>query len=350
MNTPPLYEPVATFEGYDGETGAPIFKVTPELQPGDKLCVCAPAQAAAPTDLSKQLRDITKDAGTGVYLSVRPQMLNAAAEEIERYYGGMMAWKKTAEKKDRDWNEARMALENDCLAGRPAHPAMPAPQQAAPSASVDKKELLRLMCNWHQADPGVESEEAFEAVAEFVAPTMPALLDHAHAEPKAEWVSVRDELPAKYCLAVYETSRGQQRIIRAMHVKQYQIEANGDECDSETNEADDMEYIKAGWYECIDNWGEYSSVKVCEGEVTHWMPLPSLPGAPAGEVSQGAAPTAADVRDSLREFVLPGYSASSGEGGGVRPDPEGEYVLRTEAIEAAASVFAAQPNIQEAGK
>ena len=56
------------------------------------------------------------------------------------------------------------------------------------------------------------------------------------------------------------------------------------------------------------------------------------------------------VIEAMREYVLPGYSASSGEGGGVRPDPEGEYVLRSEAIEAAKSVFAAQPTMKGAGE
>lgn len=105
------------------------------------------------------------------------------------------------------------------------------------------------------------------------------------------WIGVEQSLPTKYCLAVYRTPRGMQRIIRAMYVRQYEIEANGDECDSETNDADDLEYIKAGWYECIDNWGEYSSCAVTEGIVTHWMPLPAAPGAVpvAQEVTQQAA-------------------------------------------------------------
>jgi hypothetical protein len=35
--------------------------------------------------------------------------------------------------------------------------------------------------------------------------------------------------------------------------------------------------LEAGWYECIDNWDEYTEVAIYEGEPTHWMPLPEAP-------------------------------------------------------------------------
>lgn len=57
------------------------------------------SQAQQPTDLSKQLREYAADSGYS-HNDYADTML-AAASEIERYYGGMMAWKKTAEAKDR---------------------------------------------------------------------------------------------------------------------------------------------------------------------------------------------------------------------------------------------------------
>lgn len=39
--------------------------------------------------------------------------------------------------------------------------------------------------------------------------------------------------------------------------------------------------LEAGWYERIDNWGEYYQVAIHEGEPTHWMPLPPAPGSAA---------------------------------------------------------------------
>ncbi len=35
--------------------------------------------------------------------------------------------------------------------------------------------------------------------------------------------------------------------------------------------------LEGGWYECIDNWGDYTEVAIYEGEPTHWMPLPAPP-------------------------------------------------------------------------
>lgn len=56
--------------------------------------------------------------------------------------------------------------------------------------------------------------------------------------------------------------------------------------DEEAAESDDDDVgLEGGWYECIDNWGEYTEVAIHEGEPTHWMPLPAAPGTtpPAGE-------------------------------------------------------------------
>lgn len=36
--------------------------------------------------------------------------------------------------------------------------------------------------------------------------------------------------------------------------------------------------LGAGWYECIDNWADYTEVEITEGIPTHWMPLPPPPG------------------------------------------------------------------------
>ena len=35
--------------------------------------------------------------------------------------------------------------------------------------------------------------------------------------------------------------------------------------------------LEGGWYECIDNWDDYTGVAIHEGEPSHWMPLPAPP-------------------------------------------------------------------------
>jgi len=35
--------------------------------------------------------------------------------------------------------------------------------------------------------------------------------------------------------------------------------------------------LEGGWYECIDNWDDYTEVAIHEGEPANWMPLPKGP-------------------------------------------------------------------------
>jgi len=48
-----------------------------------------------------------------------------------------------------------------------------------------------------------------------------------------------------------------------------------DEAAAETD-TDDVG-LEEGWYECIDNWNDYTEIAIHEGEPSHWMPLPSPP-------------------------------------------------------------------------
>jgi hypothetical protein len=121
----------------------------------------------------------------------------------------------------------------------------------------------------------------------------------ALAEPVQEpvaWVPVTEALPKSgvKVLACYRNRLGNLRRIRAMWTAAKTEEADSDDAEacSEYDEATDTYYVTEGWYECIDNWGDYSSVAVCEGEVTHWMPLPpdpdtAPPQRPAEHVPEG---------------------------------------------------------------
>jgi len=127
------------------------------------------------------------------------------------------------------------------------------------------------------AKHGRLSESAYE--------TALRILDAAlAAEPQQPvgWVSVKDSMPKSgvTVLACYKNRLGNLRRIRAEWTDAKTVESNSDDEFFDYDEATDCYYAPEGWYECIDNWDEYSSVKVSEGEITHWMALPLAPDDP----------------------------------------------------------------------
>jgi len=92
------------------------------------------------------------------------------------------------------------------------------------------------------------------------------------------WIPTNEKLPTDDVLAVYKTSYGRRVIIKAFYAKEFEVQQNYDDCvDLDYCETTEDYYLKAGWYECISNWEEYSSVVVNDGDITHWMPMPELP-------------------------------------------------------------------------
>lgn len=106
----------------------------------------------------------------------------------------------------------------------------------------------------------------------------------AQPEPVA-WVPVAERLPAsgQTVIACYTNSAGNVRRIRAEWIADKSVEASSESDIGVYDEATDTYYDPEGWYEKIDNWGDYSSVAVVEGDITHWMPLPAAPGALKGQ-------------------------------------------------------------------
>ena len=94
------------------------------------------------------------------------------------------------------------------------------------------------------------------------------------------WNSVKICLPKKgqQVLATYKNSYGRRVTIIASYVREHEEESGYDDDEStyEYCEEDDAYYLKEGWYELIDNWPDYSSVAVCEGEVDYWMQIPEF--------------------------------------------------------------------------
>lgn len=101
----------------------------------------------------------------------------------------------------------------------------------------------------------------------------------SNGSPNNTWVPVTERMPASgvTVLACYTNSAGNVRRIRAEWTAAKTIESDAESEIGEYDEATDCFYDPEGWYEKIDNWLDYSSVAVVNGEVTHWMPLPAPP-------------------------------------------------------------------------
>jgi len=95
------------------------------------------------------------------------------------------------------------------------------------------------------------------------------------------WIKTSDMLPpsGKKVIAAYRNSAGNWRQIMAFWVAPKTEEANEEweEGTAEYDEEADCYWVKSGWYEQIDNWDEYTSCAVGEGEVSHWQPRPEPP-------------------------------------------------------------------------
>jgi hypothetical protein len=97
--------------------------------------------------------------------------------------------------------------------------------------------------------------------------------------PAIEPVPVSERLPepGTKVLAHYFNSHGKSRTVCARWIPAKFETADSDAYDDdflEYDEESDTFYWPEAWYEAIENWDDYGSVKINEGEVTHWQPLP----------------------------------------------------------------------------
>lgn len=95
----------------------------------------------------------------------------------------------------------------------------------------------------------------------------------------SKWIKVEDEMPpsGKEVLVVYKTDYGHTIMVVGWHLERWAEESTLDDEWNEYNPEVDEYFLKEGWYEQIENWGDWSSVAVVEGIVTHWMELPQSP-------------------------------------------------------------------------
>ena len=90
----------------------------------------------------------------------------------------------------------------------------------------------------------------------------------------SNWIAGKPKDSINY-LATYINKSGEHIIIKAFYAHKFSV-LNNNDYDAYDEYAEDYEcyYLIEGWYEVIDNWPEYSSVYVINGEVTHYQPLP----------------------------------------------------------------------------
>lgn len=114
---------------------------------------------------------------------------------------------------------------------------------------------------------------------------------------RSVWISVDARLPQPgvTVLAYYVNRLNNGRRIRAVWIPSKFEEAAPEQDFAEYDEEKDCYFTPEGWYEQIDNWGDYTAVAVCEGTVSHWQPLPAPPAlvspAAAGRQDEQASQT-----------------------------------------------------------
>lgn len=133
-------------------------------------------------------------------------------------------------------------------------------------------EHTELLGRCHAASVAVLPDEA-----QVIEPTERTILVPV---PAPVLVSERLPEPGVKVLAHYLNDMGKGRTICAIWVPAKYCSDDTDFADydfTEYNDEDDKFYWPEGWYEAIENWDDFGWVKVNEGDVIYWQPLPKWP-------------------------------------------------------------------------
>ena len=160
------------------------------------------------------------------------------------------------------------------------------PHKVATDAAAPLRERLADIthtCSYHCERPECVRAQRDELRERLATPQVtpqvtPQQREWVWQEPVA-WTPVSVAMPKSgvTVLACYKNSHDKVRRIRA-HWTAAKTEEASAECEwGEYDEDADTYWTPEGWYECIDNWDDYTSVFVHEGEITHWMPMPTDP-------------------------------------------------------------------------
>jgi hypothetical protein len=93
----------------------------------------------------------------------------------------------------------------------------------------------------------------------------------------SEWIKVGDDKPKCNVFVFYKNNHSKGRVVKARWIGRFEEPVNDEDCLDSVVDGDGNEWWPEGWYEQIDNWVDFTSVYIIEGEVTHWMPLPKPP-------------------------------------------------------------------------
>ena len=121
--------------------------------------------------------------------------------------------------------------------------------------------------DFNAARPAIAALASFaDGVAYFDA--VPLTAAPAAPKPAEAWQPIETApKDGRKLILAYLNGHGLQRTVMACWVT-----------DEEAAETDaDGVGLEAGWYECIDNWPDYTQVAIHEGEPSHWMPHPAAP-------------------------------------------------------------------------
>lgn len=171
--------------------------------------------------------------------------------------------------------ECLQGLINDALArwGRPAAPPAPLEGEVGELVAWLRERVHEcLQAPW---TPGIKHFGRAATLLEQLSAAVPAVVP----------IPVSERLPGANTkvLAHYFNDLGKGRTICAIWVPaKTRSDSYGDDDDdfTEYDEETDNFFWPEGWYEAIENWDDLGWVKVDQGEVVYWQPLPKWP-APA---------------------------------------------------------------------
>lgn len=155
--------------------------------------------------------------------------------------------------------------------------AQPVPEEAAnpwKDALIDALVCAFLLNEENQSDPRRALHDLISWEVQLARDPLISPPVHPAPVPVAE----RLPEPSTKVLAHYFNDLGKGRTICAIWVPaKTRSDSYGDDDFTEYDEELDTFYWPEGWYEAIENWDDLGYVKVDEGEVIYWQPLPKWP-------------------------------------------------------------------------